>query len=294
VLSPFDDQPIHQTSAPVLHLATSDPNAAERYDFAGFDPATGVLFGATLGLYPHRGVVDAAFSVTVDGHQHSVHASGRLEPGSRPVSIGPVSVDLVVPMHTVRLQVHGPAATELGLAVDLTFVAGTTAPSCPPPRAPGRLCRRTPRASCSRLVVGHGHRGRHTGPRPAPGAEAGSGESGPPWPTPQPVVGRRIAGWSPDGARPRAAPAVLGRTTVWLGAGGGVTVDERADGRRTYQFAERLDPAPGHRSARPTLDPDPAHLDHHVEWQPARAGPGPPPSTSPPGRARRSRSSSNP
>ncbi|HVM39755.1 MAG TPA: hypothetical protein VM618_03115, partial [Acidimicrobiia bacterium] len=67
MLTPFDDYPIHQTPLPVAHPVGGDPNHYDRYFFNGY---TGDLyFAVAMGLYPNRGVIDAAFSVVHDGIQ---------------------------------------------------------------------------------------------------------------------------------------------------------------------------------------------------------------------------------
>jgi hypothetical protein len=90
VLSSFDDFPIHQTSQPIAQTATSDINHYDRYFFNGYTKDTRLFFATAMGLYPNRHVVDASFSVVVDGgtagaRQISVHASGRApgRPGRR-------------------------------------------------------------------------------------------------------------------------------------------------------------------------------------------------------------------
>jgi hypothetical protein len=123
VLSPFDDHPVHQIAEPVAHLATGDRNAFERYRFHGFAPADGLLFGATLALYPNRKIVDASLSVVVDGVQHSVHASARLEPGCRDLAVGPFTIGVLQPLQSLTVRCDGPQAHELGIDAALTFHA---------------------------------------------------------------------------------------------------------------------------------------------------------------------------
>lgn len=127
MLSPFDDFPIHQTAEPIAHTASSDPNVYDRYFFHGYDRDATVFFGGSMALYPNRRLIDAAFSIVRAGVQTSVHASGRLLPGTRPTRIGPIGIDIVRPLQTLRLAVSGPMADELGLDIDLTFSARSVA-----------------------------------------------------------------------------------------------------------------------------------------------------------------------
>src|SRR6056297_2359199 len=125
VLSSFDDYPIHQTSRPVAHTASTDLNHYDRYFFNGYTRDTRLFFATAMGLYPNRHVADASFSVVVDGgtpdaRQISVHASRRA-PADRAEAneVGPIRVEVLEPLHALRLEVDAP---EHGLRADLTFV----------------------------------------------------------------------------------------------------------------------------------------------------------------------------
>jgi len=74
MLNRLDDYPIHQTPVPVAQAGTSDPNFYDRYFFNGYSRSGDLFFAAALGVYPNRGVMDAAFSVVSDGRQHVVRA----------------------------------------------------------------------------------------------------------------------------------------------------------------------------------------------------------------------------
>src|SRR5579884_3802909 len=121
VITPYDDYPIHQTADPVAHPASGDPNHYDRYFFNGFTRDGSVFFGGAMGHYPNRGIVDAAFSVVSDGVERSVFASGAM-PADRATRIGPIEVEVVEPLRTIRL-VLGP--NDFGLGADLTFEART-------------------------------------------------------------------------------------------------------------------------------------------------------------------------
>ena len=125
MLSSFDDYPIHQTSRPVAHTASTDLNHYDRYFFNGYTRDTRLFFAAAMGLYPNRHVADASFSVVVDGgtsdaRQISVHASRRA-PADRAEAneVGPIRVEVLEPLHALRLEIDAPVH---GLRADLTFV----------------------------------------------------------------------------------------------------------------------------------------------------------------------------
>ena len=77
MLTKFDDFPIHQTLDPVAHPASSDRNVYDRYWFNGYADDGEFYFGVAMGRYPHRGVLDCAFSIVRDGMQHNFHGSRR-------------------------------------------------------------------------------------------------------------------------------------------------------------------------------------------------------------------------
>jgi hypothetical protein len=123
VLSPFDDYPIHPSADPIAHPATGDPNHYDRYWFNGHQKDGAFYFGAAMGHYPVRGVVDAAFSIVQDGVEHSVFASGRM-PLDRSTTIGPIRIEVLDPMRSIRYVVE---RNEHGIECDLTFRASTVA-----------------------------------------------------------------------------------------------------------------------------------------------------------------------
>jgi len=75
-----------------------------------------------MGFYPNRHVMDGAFSVVVDGYQHSLHVSGALPLDRSQTRLGPLRIDTVVPMRRHRLIVSDP---QRGFEADLTLEAGT-------------------------------------------------------------------------------------------------------------------------------------------------------------------------
>jgi hypothetical protein len=123
VLTPFDDFPIHPSADPIAHPATGDPNHYDRYWFNGHQKDGDFYFGAAMGHYPVRGVVDAAFSLVVDGVEHSVFASGVM-PRDRATTVGPFRIEVVEPLRTIRYVVE---PNEHGFSADLTFCATTVA-----------------------------------------------------------------------------------------------------------------------------------------------------------------------
>ena len=63
MLNKLDDYPIHQTPEPIAHAATSDRNVYDRTWFNGYSGDGSYYFGIGMAIYPHRGILDCAFSV---------------------------------------------------------------------------------------------------------------------------------------------------------------------------------------------------------------------------------------
>jgi hypothetical protein len=124
VLTPADDLPLHQTSQPLAVPASGDLDHYDRYFFNGYTADGSLYFAAALGVYPNRKVIDAAWSVVRDGSQLSVLASGRCPLDRRHTAVGPITVEVVEPMRTLRLAVDAP---DHGLAADVVFWARTEA-----------------------------------------------------------------------------------------------------------------------------------------------------------------------
>jgi hypothetical protein len=122
MLTPLDDYPIHQTALPIAQAGAGHPDFYDRFWFNGY--TEDFYFAVALGLYPNRGVIDAAFSVVCDGIQRSVFASGPVPLDRAETRVGPVSVELVEPLRINRVRVEAP---EHGLVADLTATARTAA-----------------------------------------------------------------------------------------------------------------------------------------------------------------------
>jgi hypothetical protein len=122
MLSPYDDLPIHQAGLPVAQPASADPNVYDRYFFCGYDVSVPYYFAAAMGHYPNRDVMDAGFSILVDGVQHSVMASQRIPAERSTTKLGPIEIQVLEPLRTLRYLVDAP---QHGIRADLTFRART-------------------------------------------------------------------------------------------------------------------------------------------------------------------------
>jgi len=118
VLHRLDDFAVHQTSRPLLHPATDSPNVYDRGFYNGYS-ADGPFFAVACAVYANRGVMDAAFSVVVDGVQHNVRASRACPADRTQTSVDPITVVVDEPMRRHRITI----TDRFGLAADLTWEA---------------------------------------------------------------------------------------------------------------------------------------------------------------------------
>ncbi|MGH6873093.1 MAG: hypothetical protein ACREHE_16485 [Rhizomicrobium sp.] len=117
MLSKGDDFPIHQLPEPIATAGT-DRNFYDRYFFNGYSPDGETFFAAALGVYPHLNVMDAAFSVIQAGVQRNLHASRLLAMERMDTAVGPIAIEVIEPLKTLRLKV---GANEHGIEADLLF-----------------------------------------------------------------------------------------------------------------------------------------------------------------------------
>jgi hypothetical protein len=120
MLTLLDDYAIHQTPEPVARPATSDRNFYDRWFFAGHSADGRIAFEAALGLYPHRQVLDAHFTLLEGGVQHCFHGSRRAPFERTETAVGPLRLTIEQPMRVLRLELDDAAS---GLACDLRFTA---------------------------------------------------------------------------------------------------------------------------------------------------------------------------
>jgi hypothetical protein len=123
-ITPFDDYPVHQTVQPIAHPVSGDPNHYDRYWFNGFSVDGEWFFGIAMGVYPNRGIIDAAFSFLLDGTQRSVFASGRAPVDRAHTAVGSIAIEVVQPLSTNVVRVN---AAHLGMEAELRWRPRTIA-----------------------------------------------------------------------------------------------------------------------------------------------------------------------
>ena len=125
MLNKLDDFPIHQTPEPIAHAATSDRNVYDRTWFNGYSGDGQYYFGIGMAIYPHRGILDCAFSVvTRNGRQHCFYGSRRAPAERTEMDVGPFRLEVVEPLRRTRVVLTD---NDSGITCDLTFSARTAA-----------------------------------------------------------------------------------------------------------------------------------------------------------------------
>jgi hypothetical protein len=114
----LDEFPIHQTPLSMRYVDGSDRNFYDRWYFNAHDRTGDVFLVTGGGIYPALGVKDA-YAVVRRGHlQHVIRCSDALDEERMNFSVGPYSIEVVDPLHTIRLRCDADAE---GVGFDLTW-----------------------------------------------------------------------------------------------------------------------------------------------------------------------------
>src|SRR6185369_11267340 len=101
-----DDYPVHQTAEPIALAGGGHRNFYDRYFFNGYSRDGSLFLAVAMGQYPNRDVADAAFNVVHRGRQHVVRASRRAGPERMDSRVGPIAVEVLEPLRTLRVTVQ--------------------------------------------------------------------------------------------------------------------------------------------------------------------------------------------
>jgi hypothetical protein len=124
MLTPADDYPLHQTPEPMAY-AGSDRNFYDRFFFNGYSADGSVFFALALGVYPQLNIMDASFSLSYEGRQYNLRCSKEMLGDRLALSIGPLSIEIVKPMHETRITIgdYKGADNQGGLTGELVATA---------------------------------------------------------------------------------------------------------------------------------------------------------------------------
>lgn len=123
MLTKGDDYPLHQTPEPVAYVG-ANRNFYDRFFYNGYNKSGEIFFAAAMGVYPYLNVMDAAFSVVVEGVQHNVYASKSMHMERLDTNVGSIGIDIVKPLVEHRLTCDDK---ENGIVADLVFTASMPA-----------------------------------------------------------------------------------------------------------------------------------------------------------------------
>jgi len=108
MLTKADDYPVHQRPEPIA-VSGTDRNFYDRYFFNGYTLDGHLFFACALGVYPHLNVMDAAFSVVVDGVQHNLRASRLLNSERLDTRVGPIEIKIIEPLRRLKVLIDDPS-----------------------------------------------------------------------------------------------------------------------------------------------------------------------------------------
>ena len=116
MLTKADDFPIHQTPEPIAYAGT-DRNFYDRYFFNAYAKDGSAFVAVAFGVYPALNVADAHIAIVKDGREKCLHASRVLGMERMDMTVGPIAIEVVEPLRTLKVTV---AATD-GIAGEIAF-----------------------------------------------------------------------------------------------------------------------------------------------------------------------------
>lgn len=120
MLTHLDEVLFHQIATTFDHAGTSDHRFYDRYYLEAADEAGSAAIAAGLAVYKNTNVVDGFVTVLHGDTQHNVRLSRSLRDDMGRVQAGPLSIEVVEPMKTLRLAV---SEGDHGLAADVVWEA---------------------------------------------------------------------------------------------------------------------------------------------------------------------------
>ena len=114
----MDEYPRHQIGGTFDSVQSDSVHWNDGFYFTLGDEATGATLFTAIRLYPNTDVMDGFACVTFDGRQHNLRWSRRLRPRIDDLRVGPLSLDIIEPLQTLRLQC---ADNEYGITFDLLW-----------------------------------------------------------------------------------------------------------------------------------------------------------------------------
>ena len=102
MLTGLDEHPLHQITQSFAGVAGSDPQWNDGHYVCLCDDDGEVCLTSNVRLYQNNDVLDGFVCVRHDGRQHNIRLSRRLRPDLDHYGVGPLRIELVEPMRTLR------------------------------------------------------------------------------------------------------------------------------------------------------------------------------------------------
>ncbi|MFN8021500.1 MAG: hypothetical protein U0Q03_08235 [Acidimicrobiales bacterium] len=134
----MDEYPFHQFTHTFAGVVGGDPSWNDGHYVCAADQAGRMAFTSNLRLYANNDVMDGFVCLRVDGRQYNVRVSRKLRPRMDDLRVGPLRLEIVEPLQTVRLVLDD---NRFGVSLDVTCHS-TTVPYLGPAeftRIDGRL-----------------------------------------------------------------------------------------------------------------------------------------------------------
>ncbi|MDF2731767.1 MAG: hypothetical protein K0S92_392 [Desertimonas sp.] len=117
VLLGIDEYPFHQVTDTFAAVAGSDPSWNDGHYVCAADQAGVVALTSNVRLYANNDVLDGFVCVRHGDRQFNVRVSRRLRPDMERLGAGPLRLEILEPLQTVRLTLEDNA---VGITLDVT------------------------------------------------------------------------------------------------------------------------------------------------------------------------------
>jgi hypothetical protein len=123
VLLGLDEFPFHQTTDTFAAVAGSDPSWNDGHYVCAADQAGTVALTSNVRLYANNDVLDGFVCLRHLDRQYNVRVSRRLRPNMEHLGAGPLRLEIVEPLASVRLVLD---ENPVGIALDITCRTANT------------------------------------------------------------------------------------------------------------------------------------------------------------------------
>jgi hypothetical protein len=109
VLIGHDEYPLHQITQSFAGVDGSDPQWNDGHYICLCDADGAVALTSNVRLYQNNDVLDGFVCIRHDGRQHNIRLSRRLRPQVDHFGVGPLRIEVVEPMRTLRFMLEDNA-----------------------------------------------------------------------------------------------------------------------------------------------------------------------------------------